>query len=51
MATHTYSYTITLSANRFNGPNKRHTVAEWIIKQDFYICCPQKTHFRSKDTD
>ena len=25
-------------------------VAEWIKKQDLFICCLQQTHFRSKDT-
>ena len=25
-------------------------VAEWIQKQDPYICRPQETHFRPKDT-
>ena len=25
-------------------------MAEWIHKQDPYICCLQETHFRSKDT-
>ena len=29
---------------------KRHRLAEWIQKQDPYICCLQETHFRSKDT-
>ena len=25
-------------------------LAEWIQKQDLYICCLQETHFRPKDT-
>ena len=25
-------------------------MAEWIQKQDLYICCLQEIHFRSKDT-
>ena len=25
-------------------------MAEWIQKQDTYICCLQETHFRPKDT-
>ena len=25
-------------------------LAEWIQKQDPYICCLQETHFRHKDT-
>ena len=30
--------------------NKRHRLAEWIQKQDPYICCLQETHFGPKDT-
>ena len=26
------------------------SLAEWIKKQDSYICCPQETHFKPKDT-
>ena len=33
-----------------NGPTKRHRLAEWIQKQDPYMCCLQETHFRPKDT-
>ena len=40
---------ITLNANRFNAPTKRQRLAEWIQKQDPYICCLQETHFRPKD--
>ena len=29
---------------------KRHRLAEWIQKQDTYICCLQETHFRPRDT-
>ena len=29
---------------------KRQRVAEWIQKQDLYICCLQETHFRPRDT-
>ena len=32
------------------APTKRHRPAEWIHKQDPYICCLQETHFRSRDT-
>ena len=28
----------------------RHTLAEWIQKQDPYICCLRETHFRPRDT-
>ena len=50
MATNTYLSTITLKANGLNAPISRHMVTEWITKQDLYICCPQETSFRSKDT-
>ena len=40
----------TLNVNGLNAPTKRHRLAEWIQKQDPYICCLQETHFRSKDT-
>ena len=50
MAIRTYISIITLNVNSLNAPIKRHRVAEWIQKQDSYICCLQKTHFRSKDT-
>ena len=46
----TYSSIITLSVNGSNVPIKRHTVAEWIRKQDPYICFLQQTHLRSKDS-
>ena len=29
----------TLKVNRLNAPTKRHRLAEWIRKQDPYICC------------
>ena len=41
---------ITLNVNGLNAPTKRHRLAEWIQKQDTYICCLQETHFRPKDT-
>ena len=30
---------ITLNVNGLNAPTKRHRLAEWIQKQDRYICC------------
>ena len=36
--------------NGVNAPTKRHTLAEWIQKQDPYICCLQETHYRPRDT-
>ena len=50
MAIETYILTITLNVNGLNAPTKRHKLAEWIQKQDPYICCLQETHFRPKDT-
>ena len=46
----TYTSKITLNANGLNAPIKRHRLAEWIQKQDLYICCLQETHFRPRDT-
>ena len=50
MAIRTYISIITLNVNGLNAPTKRHRLAEWIQKQDLYICCPQETHFISRDT-
>ena len=41
---------VTLNVNGLNVPTKRHRLAEWIQKQDPYICCLQETHFRPRDT-
>ena len=49
MATGTYISTTTLNVNGLNDPTKRHRQAEWIQKQDPYICCLQETHFRPQD--
>ena len=46
----TYISIITLNVNGLNAPTKRHRLAEWIQKQDPYICCLQEIHFRPKDT-
>ena len=45
----TYILIITLHMNGLNAPTKRHRLAEWIQKQDPYICCLQETHFRHRD--
>ena len=45
-----YVSVITLNVNGLNAPTKRHRLAEWIQKQDPYICCLQETHFRPRDT-
>ena len=50
MAIGTYITIITLNVNGLNVPTKRHRLAEWIQKQDPYICCLQEIHFRPKDT-
>ena len=49
MAIGTYISIIILNVNGLYAPTKRHRLAEWIQKQDPYICCLQKTHFRPKD--
>ena len=46
----TYISIITLNVSGLNAPTKRHRLAEWIQKQDLYICCLQETHFRHRDT-
>ena len=49
MTIRTYISIITLKVNRLNAPTKRHRLAEWIQKQDPYICCLQEIYFRSRD--
>ena len=46
----TYISIIILNVNGLSAPTKRHRLAEWIQKQDPYICCLQETHFRPRDT-
>ena len=50
MATGSYLSIITLNVNGLNAPTKRQRLAEWIQKQDPYICFLQETHFTSRDT-
>ena len=45
----TYISIITLNVTGLNAPTKRHRLAEWIQKQDPYICCLQETHFRPRN--
>ena len=45
-----YISIITLNVNGLNAPAKRRRLAEWIQKQELYICCLQETHFRPRDT-
>ena len=49
MVIETYILIITLNVKGLNAPTKRHRLAEWIQKQDPYICGPQETHFRPRD--
>ena len=46
----TYILIINLNLNGLNAPSKRHRLAQWIQKQEPYICCLQETHFRPRDT-
>ena len=41
---------ITLNVNGLNAPTKRQRLAEWIQKQDPYICCLQETHLKTRGT-
>ena len=50
MATGPYLSIITLNVNGLNAPTRRQRLAEWIQKQDPYICCLQETHFKTRDT-
>ena len=50
MATGSYLSIITLNVNGLNAPTKRQRLAEWIPKQDPYICCLQETHLTTGDT-
>ena len=50
MATGSHLSIITLSVNGLNAPTKRQTLAEWIQKQDPYICCLKETHLKTRDT-
>ena len=50
MAMGSYLSIITLNVNGLNATTKRQRLAEWIQKQDPYICCLQETHFKTRDT-
>ena len=50
MATRSYLSIITLNVNGLNAPTKRQRLAEWIQKEDPYICCLQETHLETRDT-
>ena len=38
------------NTNGLNAPIKRPRLAEWMQKQNSYICCLQKTHLNPRDT-
>ena len=48
MAIGTHISIITLNGNELTAPTKIHRLAEWIQKQDPYICYLQETHVRPK---
>ena len=50
MATGSYLLIITLNVNELNALTKRQKLAEWIQKQDPYICYLQETHLKTRDT-
>ena len=50
MARGSYFSIIILNVNGLNAPTKRQRLAEWIQKQDPYICCLQETHLKTGDT-
>ena len=39
-----------MNVNGIYALTKRHILAEWIQKQDPYICCLEEIHFRPRDT-
>ena len=41
---------ITLNVNGLNAPTERQRLAEWMKKQDLYLCCLQETHLKTRDT-
>ena len=46
----TYILITTFNVTGLNAPTKRHRLAEWIQKQDLYICCLQEANCRPRDT-
>ena len=45
-----YLSIITLNVNGLTAPTKRQRLAEWIQKQDPYICCLQETPLKTRYT-
>ena len=50
MAMGSYLSMITLNVNGLNAPIKRQRLAEWIQKQDPYICSLQEIQLKPRDT-
>ena len=50
MAMGPYLSITTLNVNELNAPTKRQRLAEWIQKQNPYICCLQEARLKTKDT-
>ena len=50
MATGSYLSIITLNVNGLNAPTKRQRLAQWIQKQNPFICCLQEAHLKTRDT-
>ena len=50
MAIRSYLSIIILNVNGLNAPTKKQRLAEWIQKQDPYICCLQETYLKARDT-
>ena len=49
MAVGSYLSITTLNVNGLNTPTKRQRLAEWIKKQDLYICYLQETQLKPRD--
>ena len=50
METGSYFSIVSLNVNGLSALTKRYRLAEWIQKQDPYICCLQETHLKTEDT-
>ena len=46
-----YLSIITLNVNGLNATTKRQRPAEWVQKQDPYMCCLQETHLETRDIE
>jgi hypothetical protein len=43
-----YLSILTLNVSGLNSPSKRHSLANWIKKEDPTICCLQETHLTDR---